>query len=182
MNSMLNPANGLSQERDGLLETFARAEPAAPARPKHKPSVRAQRVWDRLGDWYGARFADQYGDLPSQDWCTVIDNTSNDDLVAVLVLVRQQHVTFPPTLPEFAALVKEVRTPRINAPSVAEQLAEFVSKSYSLTPAQLRGPWTFLYGSTGGQLIVTGVVVAADGDQPGYRVSIDDMRMAAHRP
>lgn len=179
---MRNAGDNLPAEREALRDMLVSADARAPERRKHKPSARAQRVWDRLGDWYGARFADQFGDQPSQDWSTVIDNTSNDDLVAVLVLVRQQHVTFPPTLPEFAALVKEVRAPRINAPSVAEQLAAFVSRSYALTPAQLRGPWTFLYGSTGGQLIVTGVVIASDGDHPGYRVSVDDMQMAAHRP
>jgi hypothetical protein len=179
---MHSAGENLPVEREALRNMLVSAEEKARARPKHKVSARAQRVWDRLGDWYGARFADQYGDLPSQDWCTVIDNTSNDDLVAVLVQVRQQHVTFPPTLPEFAALVKEVRLPRLQSPSIAEQLAEFVSKSYSLTPAQLRGPWTYLYGSTGGQVVVTGVVIAADGDRPGYRVSVDDMQMAAHRP
>lgn len=179
---MHNAAANLPAEREALRDMLASPEEKARARPQHKVSGRAQRVWDRLGDWYGARFADQYGDLPSQDWCTVIDNTSNEDLVAVLVLVRQHHVTFPPTLPEFAALVKEVRVPRINAPSVAEQLAAFVSRSYSLTPTQLRGPWTFLYGTVGGQLVTTGVVVAADGDHPGYRVTVEDMQMAAHRP
>jgi hypothetical protein len=179
---MHSAGDNLPVEREALRTMLANVEDQARARPKHKPSDRAQRVWDRLGDWYGARFADQYGDQPSQDWCTVIDNTSNDDLVAVLVQVRQQHVTFPPTLPEFASLVKEVRLPRIHAPSMAEQLAEFVSKSYSLTPAQLRGPWTFLYGHTGGLLVISGVVVAADGDHPGYRVSVEDMQMAAHRP
>ena len=179
---MHSAGDNLPVEREALRSMLANVEEKARARPKHKPSVRAQRVWDRLGDWYGARFADQYGDLPSQDWCTVIDHTSNDDLVAVLVQVRQQHVTFPPTLPEFAALVKEVRLPRSNAPSIAEQLAEFAARTYSLTPTQLRGPWTYLYRAAAGQLVVTGLVIAADGDHPGYRVSVEDMQMAAHRP
>lgn len=179
---MRNPAANLPVEREALRDMLVNADAPAPARRKHKPSARAQRVWDRLGDWYGARFADQFGDQPSQDWCTVIDQTSNDDLVAVLVQVRQQHVTFPPTLPEFAALVKEVRLPRMNSPSVAEQLAEYVARTYQLTPAQLCGPWTFLYRPAAGQQILTGVVIAADGDRPGYRVTVDDMQMAAHRP
>lgn len=169
----------LPAEREALARMLLSPEPALPSRRTHKPSVRAQRVWDRLGDWYGARFADQYGDLPSQDWCTVIDNSTNEELVAVLVRVRQEHVTFPPTLPEFAALVKELRTPRFNAPSVAERLSAFVARRYALTPAQLRGPWTFLYRIAGEQVVVTGVVVDADGERAGYRVTVEDMQAAS---
>jgi hypothetical protein len=179
---MRKATDDLPAEREELVNMLANADQPALPRRKHKPSLRAQRVWDRLGDWYGARFADQFGDQPSQDWCTVIDQTSNDDLVAVLVQVRQQHVTFPPTLPEFAALVKQARVPRMYATSVAEQLTDFVVRRYQLTPAQLRGPWTYLYRSAAGQAVVTAVVVAADGEQPGYRVSVEDMQMAAHRP
>lgn len=168
-------------EREALSKMLANPDPP-PARRQHKPSARAQRVWDRLGDWYGARFADQFGDLPTQDWCTVIDNVSNDDLVAVLVLVRERHVTFPPTLPELVALVKEVRMPRAHTPSVAEQLAEYVARAYSLSPMQLRGPWTYLYRLVGGRPIVAGLIVDADGDRPGYRVTVEDMQMYANRP
>lgn len=171
----------LPAERESLAEMLLSPEPAPPSRRKHKPSARAQRVWDRLSDWYGVRFADQYGDLPSQDWCTVIDNSTNDELVAVLVRVRQEHVTFPPTLPEFAALVKQVRTPRFNVPSVAERLTAFVARTYDLTPAQLRGPWTFMYRIAAGQLVVTGLIVDADGERPGYRVSVEDMQAAEGR-
>lgn len=178
---MRNPGTDLPADRNALREMLVSTEAQTPARRQYKASVRAQRVWDRLGDWYGARFADQFGDVPSQDWGTVIDNVSNDDLVAALVLVRQRHVTFPPTLPEFAALAKEVRLPRVHGPSVLEQLAEFVTRSYTLTPAQLRGPWTYLFRSDASGPIVTAVVVDADGDKPGYRVTVDDMQMAAHR-
>jgi hypothetical protein len=177
-----NPTSNLPTDREQLREMLVNSEARAPVRRQHKPSPRAQRVWDRLGDWYGARFADQFGDQPTQDWCTVIDGVSNDDLVAVLVLVRERHVTFPPTLPELVALVKEVRMPRMHAPSVAEQLTDYVARAYQLTPNQLRGPWTFVYQLAGGHPIVTGLIVDADGDRPGYRVSVEDMQMAAHRP
>lgn len=176
---MHNVTAGLPTDRESLTQLVQGSEPAPPSRRKHKPSARAQRVWDRLGDWYGVRFADQYGDLPSQDWCTVIDNSTNEDLVAVLVRVRQEHVTFPPTLPEFAALVKEVRTPRFNVPSVAERLSEFVARRYALTPAQLCRPWTFVYRAAEGQAVVTGLIIDADGDHAGYRVSVEDMQAAA---
>jgi len=175
---MHNPAANLPTERDDLRDMLANASAPAPARRAHKPSHRSQRVWDRLGDWYGARFADQFGDVPSPDWCTVIDNVSNDHLVAALVLIRERHVTFPPTLPEFVALVKEVRMPpRVHAPSIAEQLTAYVARAYPLTPAQVRGPWTFMFQMVGGRPVVTAVVIDADGDRPGYRVTVEDMRM-----
>jgi hypothetical protein len=182
MATMLNPTSSLPSDREELRVMLANSDAKAPARRQHKPSARAQRVWDRLGDWYGARFADQFGDLPTQDWCTVIDHVSNDDLVAVLILVRERHVTFPPTLPELVALVKEVRMPRTHAPSIAEQLAAFVARAYPLTPEQLRGPWTFLYQVIAGHSVITGLVVDADGERPGYRVTVEDMQMSAHRP
>jgi hypothetical protein len=170
--------DNVPEEREALTTMLASAGAAALPRRQHKPSPRAQRVWDRLGDWYGARFADQYGDLPSQDWCTVIDNSTNEDLVAVLVRVRQEHVTFPPTLPEFAALVKEVRIPRIRKPSTQEQLVAFVARTYQLSPVQICKPWTFLYRACEGGAVVTGVLIDADGERPGYRVSVEDMHAA----
>lgn len=179
---MRNPTDNLPVDRESLRDMLANADPPPPARRQHKPSHRAQRVWDRLGDWYGARFADQFGDVPSPDWCTVVDNVSNDDLVATLVLVRERHVTFPPTLPELVALVKEVRLPRAHVPSTAEQLTAYVARAYPLTPSQVRGPWTFLFRVVGGRQIVTGVVIDADGDKPGYRVTVEDMQMFEHRP
>jgi hypothetical protein len=179
---MHNPVSNLPTEREQLRDMLATSDARATTRRQHKPSQRAQRVWDRLGDWYGARFADQFGDLPTQDWCTVIDNVSNDDLVAVLVLVRERHVTFPPTLPELVALVKEVRLPRLHAPSIPEQLTDFVTRAYALSSTQLRGPWTFLYRLAGGHPVVIGLIIDADGDKPGYRVTVEDMQMYSHRP
>lgn len=176
---MHKATDNLPTEREALTNMLANAEAPALPRRKHKPSARAQRVWDRLGDWYGARFADQFGDIPSQDWCSIIDRVSNDDLVAVLMRVREEHVSFPPTLPEFAALVKELRVPRVRKPSTQEQLATFVSRNYQLTPAQMSRPWTFLYKACPGGAVITGVVIDADGERPGYRVSVEDMQAAA---
>jgi hypothetical protein len=165
-------------DREALRVALTRADAQAERR-QVKPSRRAQRTWDRLGDWYGARFADQYGDLPPQDWCSVIDRTTNDELVGAMMLVRQRHVTFPPTLPEFASLVKEVRQPRRAAPSLIEQLADFVVLHCRLTPAQLSGRWTFLYRESDVAPITTGVVIPADGDTPGHRVMVEDMQAAS---
>lgn len=180
---MRNPTADLPAEREALSTMLANAEAPALPRRQHKPSPRAQRVWDRLGDWYGARFADMFGDQPSQDWSVLIDRVSNEDLVAVLMLVRERHVTFPPTLPEFASLVKEARMPRgARTSSVAEQLTDFVARTYPLTPEQLRGPWTFLFRASPGGEVVTGVVIDADGAKPGYRISVEDMRAAEAEP
>lgn len=178
----MHDLNDLPAGRDELRDMLERANPPPLTRRQHKASPRAQRVWDRLGDWYGARFADMFGDRPPQDWCALIDRVSNDELISVLTLVRERHVTFPPTLPEFASLVKETRAPRPALPSMPEKLTEYVTRNYRLTPAQQSAPWTFLYRSESGRHFVTAVVIAADGESPGYRVTVDDMQMAAHRP
>lgn len=167
----------MQTDRASLARQFAMDESPAKRR-QVKPSRRAQRLWDRLGDWYGARFADQFGDQPSQDWCTLVDNATNEELVAVLVLVRQRHVTYPPTLPEFSALVKEVRVPRPPTPPVTEQLTEFVLRTKTLSAEQLQTPWTFLFQQTEVGNVVSGVVIPANGDAPGHRVMVEDMQLA----
>src|SRR5687767_15333034 len=99
---MRNVADNLPAQRDQLAQSASSVQPHE--RPKHKVSYRARQLWDRLSDWYGVRFADTFGDEPSRDWAMIVDNTTPQEVVAVLTLVRRRHVTFPPTLPEFAAL------------------------------------------------------------------------------
>lgn len=169
----------LPADSDSLRRSLASAQQNAPAeRPKAKPSRRAQQLWDRLSDWYGVRFADQFGDQPSPDWCRIVDGSTNEQLVAVMTLVRQRHVTFPPTLPEFCALVKESSSRRtVHTTLVQDELTDFVCKHRQLAPEQMLGRyWTFRYRELpDGSLVVTAVEIAAAGGNVGYRVSVDDM-------
>jgi hypothetical protein len=142
-------------------------------------AARVDRLWKRLGQWYGSRFADVYGPEPSEDWRACVDEASNDDVVAVLAMIRQRHVTFPPTLPEFESLFREVRGrkkfPRASEASMHDRLGDFVLKHRSLTFNQLRG-WEFKYRiGDDGFPVTTALVIPADGDKPGYRITVEDM-------
>jgi hypothetical protein len=66
-----------------------------------------------------------------------------------------------------------------DGPSVEDRLDAYVFRTKQLTNAQRLGSaWTYLYRGnprTGEGLETTGVVIAADGDAPGYRVMVIDM-------
>jgi hypothetical protein len=148
--------------------------------PEYPISKRVQQVWKKLSDWYSAAtIAREFGAVPPKEWCEVIDSIkSRKDLDRILGEVRQRHVTFPPRLPEFEKIVEDiVRPPTIRSgPTIQEQLVDFVTRTKALTPNQLRG-WQFLYAGPRGAAECTGVVIPADGDQPGYHVTVEDMHM-----
>lgn len=154
-----------------------------------KPSPRAKRVWDRLQDWYGTRLTEQYGPTPPDDWCELIDRTDNDTVKRGLSLIRAEYLQFPPTFPQFEkALQPVVKAVVPKGPNVAEKLSVFVVKHRRLTERQLGMPWTYIGKSfpaaepTGKMkedhgIEITGVVIPADGDHPGYRVMVEDMQL-----
>lgn len=144
--------------------------------PEHKVSARAKRVWQRFMEWYGARFADQYGEIPSADWCQAIDEATNDEVKLALSKSRMQYLQYPPTLPQFEQLLKPARV--LTGPSMADRLCHFAMRQLgaSLTPTQIREPWTYLGSPNEG---ITGVVIPADGDAPSHRVMVADMHAEA---
>jgi hypothetical protein len=141
-----------------------------------RSNARSNRVWKKLGEWYGSRFGDVYGPEPPDDWRACVDEASNDEVVAVLALIRQRHVTFPPTLPEFQALFREARNARggNTEPAMHDRLADFAVRRRTLTFSQMRN-WTFLYREQDGAQVTTALVIPADRDRPGYRIAVDDM-------
>lgn len=150
-------------------------------------SKRASQLWDRLRQWYGVRLAEQFGDDPPADWRRLVDRSSNEDIKRALAVLRTKHVSHPPTLLEFEHALKPPplahRDP--HSDSVQEQLVKHVVATRRLTPAQLRGPWTFLYarrqwtdslGRSRNELAdCVGVVIPADGDAPEIRVTCAEM-------
>jgi len=149
-------------------------------------------MWQRLIEWYGLRLAEQYGEMPPEDWCAVVDAADNNAVLLVLSQIRKKHTTYPPTFPEFAALFEQAKAPTDGAvvgPPTQERLREFVQRRYQLTRNQLRTPWTYI-GATfdtpgiDGKMRhnhgveITGVIVPADGDCPGYKVMAVDMEGA----
>lgn len=161
-----------------------------------KPSPRAVRFWKRMNQWYGRTLAEQFGDDPPPDWCELIDENSDETVRLVLAEIRVQFTTFPPRLPELDALFVRVKErDRISnaGPSMQDRLASCVLMHRSLTPAQIRGPWRYEYRGHPGfggdpkkhgsrpspDYAVVAVVVPADGEHPGYRVTVEDMQMDA---
>ena len=138
-----------------------------------KPSKRAERMWLRLTEWYGARVIDQYGADPPEDWCDVIDHLDNDQVKRGLSLLRSRYVQHPPTLPQFEAVMRPPPVPT-GEPSPAEKLCAHATKVYGarMTPKQLRGPWTYLHDQDGQ---ICGVAIDSDGVSAGYRVMVADI-------
>jgi hypothetical protein len=141
----------------------------------------AKQVWRKFGAWYGADVIERkFGAEIPEDWANAIDGIDDDKLDVVLADVRARHPTWPPGLPEFEQLIKAANRPVYQeGPTIAAQLTEFVARNRSLTKGQLAGLWQYLYRGnprTGEGLETVGVVIAADGDAPGYRVTVEDMR------
>ena len=74
--------------------------------------------------------------------------------------------------------------------SVQDNLADFAVRTLGarLTPKQLRGPWTYVgkrfdaIVSSGKMVVghgleITGLIIDADGDAPGYRIKVEDMHV-----
>lgn len=160
-----------------------------------KPSARAKRVWQRFAEWYGARFAESYGPQPTPSWSEVIDRESDETLQAALQTTRRAYLHHPPSLPEFEAELEKARAPiaASASPDVRHQLVEFVLRRHHagvapLTPRQIGESWKWIvkwFDAPGpdGKMRKSqgceyhGVVIAADGDHPGYRVMVEDMQL-----
>jgi hypothetical protein len=132
-------------------------------------SKKSESVWRRLAQWYGSRLGESYGPTCPPDWAAVIDECSDERLDRAMNAIRREHISFPPTLGQFeTATRKPMSTGR--EPTPAEQLTEWIIRNKRLTQRQLLG-WTWLAGAEA----ITGVVIHADGDSPGYRVMMNDM-------
>lgn len=158
------------------------------AEKKHNASRRAMRLWQRLSEWYGARFSEQFGAAPTEDWCEIVDDNDNDTVKLALSEIRKAHTTHPPTLPEFEAIVARCKAPQNTGPSNSDRLAEWVLNNKPLTLRQKYMPWTYFGQMSDGRnaagkmernhtVHITGVIVPADGEHSGYRVTLEDMQL-----
>jgi hypothetical protein len=156
---------------------------------RSRVSPRSQRFWDRLVTWYGSRLTDQYGANPKGDWCELIDDHDNETVAASLTEIKHRHPQYPPSFPEADAIFTKLKAPSQSSvgPSMHEQLSDFVNRHRPLTANQQRMPWKYLartFDATGvdGKMRphhgveITGVVVPADGEHPGFRVMVVDMQ------
>lgn len=140
---------------------------------RSETSARSKRLWDRLGQWYGSRLAEQYGSEPPKDWCEVVDAADNDTVTRVLSEIRNRHTTYPPTFPEFHALFAHAKHQRAEGPSAVDIIEQHLQRR-NLTFKQGR---ELTYIGSAGQ--ITGVVVPQDGDAPGFRLMLADLHGGA---
>lgn len=152
-------------------------------------SARARRVWQRLGEWYGARLSEQFGPEPPHDWCRLVDRSSNTDIQRALATVRSKHVSHPPTLPEFDLALQPQAPPHRepNAATVQERLVAYIVKRHHpLSKEQLIAQWTFLYEraqwvdalkrNRDERAACVGVYIPATHDRHAMRVMVSDMQ------
>lgn len=146
-----------------------------------KASDRATRFWRRLTEWYGTRLTDTYGSKIPSDWADLVDDHDNEQVKAVLSQIRTKFVSYPPSLPEVDGLFSRSVAPVMaNLPCMQSTLCKFVLKNRTLTPRQRITPWTYLGRGdvrSGVGFEITGVMVPADGDVPGFRMMVEDMAM-----
>jgi hypothetical protein len=109
-----------------------------------KVSRRASRVWDRLGQWYGSRLADNYGPTPPEDWCEVIDRTDDERLHSALSHLRHQSPVHPPTLGQLEDAIPKRET-GLGGPSSPTRLAELLLKTHGseMCAHQFRMGWNY---------------------------------------
>jgi hypothetical protein len=144
--------------------------------------------------WYGSRLTDQYGAEPKGDWCELIDDHENEVIAAALARSRPSTRSTRPASPKPMRSSRRLKAPSQaqDRPSMLEQLSEFVHRNRTLTANQLRMPWKYLgrmfdapgidgKTRTNHGVQITGVVVPADGENPGYRVMVTDMA-EMHQP
>jgi hypothetical protein len=109
-----------------------------------KLSYRATKTWERLGQWYGSRLADNYGPTPPDDWCELINRTDDESLDAALFAVRRESPIHVPTLGQIENAIPK-RESGNSGPSKPERLASLMMRIHGkdLCPHQIRMIWTY---------------------------------------
>lgn len=151
-------------------------------------SRRAQRVWDRLLSWYGARLAEQFGKHPPDDWAVLFDRTDDERLEQALLAVRRSSPGHPPTLGEIEAALPAKPMGNKSDLNPAEALCAFVVRNRETCQHQRMRPWSYF-----GPVVdfptnkardypvshpsIRGVVVPSCGDcgKPSLRVMLDEL-------
>lgn len=154
--------------------------------PEHHVSARAKRVWKRLAEFYGARVIEQFGALPPDPWCKVIEAYDDDAISRALINIQTSHLQYPPTLPEFsAALSAAIPKAVSDKPDVRIDLTNFVMRNY---PDIGCGPWKWIVrwfdapGADGKMrsnhgVEYLGVIIPRGEGEPSLRVMVEDMQL-----
>lgn len=138
-------------------------------------SKRAQRIWDRLISWYGAKIAEQYGKHPPDDWATLFDRTDDERLERALSAARHASPTFPPTLGQIEAGIPKREQGATK--SVPMQLAEAVLQRFGsqLCAHQIRVPWNYFGDVALPSILGVQITACAECEKPSHRLKLDEV-------
>lgn len=136
-----------------------------------KVSRRVARIWNRLGQWYGARWADSYGSVPPDDWADLIDRTDDERIEHALAEARRTSPIHPMTLGQLESAIPKKR--RADDPSPAKVLCDFVLAQRRPCIHQTQRTWTYFSGANG----IAGVVVPGclECNSPSLRVKLEEI-------
>jgi hypothetical protein len=69
----------------------------------------ADRLWQRFGEMFGARFFESFGPKPSESWTEAVKDLRHDQVKGALSRIRNSGSAHPPSLPEFISLAKNIQ-------------------------------------------------------------------------
>lgn len=69
----------------------------------------ADRLWQRFGEMFGARFFESFGPKPSESWTDAVRELRHDQVKGALSRIRNSGSAHPPSLPEFISLAKGIQ-------------------------------------------------------------------------
>lgn len=113
-----------------------------------KKNPRADRVWDRLIESYGARVTDAFGKEIPESWSRTIENLTDQQIIHGLRQVQRDTPIHPPTLGQFnKACLDMPLNQHKGLATVQEQLCEYAAMQLRsrLTPIGFSRPWTYVY-------------------------------------
>lgn len=67
----------------------------------------ANRLWEKMGEIYGEAWPKKYGDTPNQTWSSMC-STTDPKIIGKAIAECITNNPFPPSLPEFAAYVRDI--------------------------------------------------------------------------
>lgn len=98
----------------------------APAMNGHDARV-AARIWSRMTEIYGHRWASAMGEAPTESWSMAIGQLSHDELKRGLRACMTSGEAWPPSLPQFVAMCRPPRRENAAAYRYDRQLPAPVS-------------------------------------------------------
>lgn len=109
---------------------------------------RADKVWRRLIECYGARVVDQFGKAVPKPWADAVDDLTDPQIAHGLKMIIRESPIHPPALGQFVQACVNMPVAQHKAiATLQEQLCEYavLKLRTRLTPLEYSRPWTYVY-------------------------------------